>query len=126
MPYVAASIIDAVATTANRVALENQTVGQAYSQFVLWNAGFLPIFNLNDANERVVRNWIVQSKMIEDEFTALGLAAGTLDPAQTQQVVETVCRMLFATREAVNFGLITAGQQAAVLAAWNASLGALP
>lgn len=122
MPFVAANIVQAVANTSDRLALENQTAGSIVTQFTAWNAAIQPIFSTNVQNDRVVRNWLVRSELLQAQ-----LPAGTvLNPSQRQQVIEVVCPLLYATLGAFQNSLITLAQHDAVLAAWNATFGATP
>lgn len=119
MPVVAATLLDAVAYTNPRVGVGNST---NFLQFYIstFNAAWAPSFDPNNANDRTVRNWIVSSKVVEDNTPTQGNAQ------QRQAVVDVTVRILFATNAAFSAGRITTAQRDAVLAAWNGSFGAAP
>lgn len=127
MPVVAADIFEAITLTTERVALENRTAGQVYSQLVLFIDGVEAIgLDLSNEGNRTVRNWLIQARLIQAELANFGAPFATIGPAQRQEVVDIAGRIMYAADVAVGFGNITAPQRAAVLAAWNASFGLLP
>ena len=116
----AATINDAIANANNHATFAN--VGNVLlTTFETWNLQWGAIFNPNTATpaERTVRNWKVESWLVEDT-TPLN---GTIQ--QVQDVVNVVCRVLYAARAAAAAtpARITAGQETAILAAYNASWG---
>ncbi len=121
MPVVAANIPDAVQLTTDRVALESRTIGQVRSQYVIFIDAVAGIFDPENQGNRTVRNWLVQANIVLN---------GTIDSfpsaIQRQNVINVVERILYATHVNANSTSITFAQQTAVLAAWNASFGALP
>lgn len=122
MPFVATTLLQASEYTSERVALENRTATQVLTQFTAFNDQFTPLFDANSVNERTIRNWLVEARLIQNELPA----AGTLNPSQRQRVIEVVVRICYATVIAALDGRATAGDVAAVLAVWNATFGAVP
>ena len=126
MPVVAANLLDAIQLTTDRVALENRTVGEVYSQYVLFIDAIGPIFNTNDQGNRTVRNWLVQANIVLSNLDDFGAVTAVIGPILRQEVVDVVERILYATHVNRNLTSVTAAQQALVLDAWNNSFGALP
>ncbi len=124
MPVVAASLTDAMALTTDRIALENRTAGQVFSQYVIFIDLVQDIFNPENRDERTVRNWMVQAKLTQAALFNFGASFAAIGVILRQDVVDIVERILNATH--VNTAQIPVAQRTAVLAAWNASFGALP
>jgi hypothetical protein len=116
----AASINDAIANANNHATLAN-VANALLSTFTTWNTQWQAIFNAITSTEaeRTVRNWAVQSQLVQNATPA----NGTIQ--EVQDVVNVVCRVLYATRaaQAATPARISAAQETAVLAAYNASWG---
>jgi len=125
VPDIVVSLTEAMQLTTDRVALENRTVGQVYSQYVIFIGAIGPIFNTNSQNSRTVRNWLVPANIVLATLNAADADTGTIGPDLRQQVVDVVERILNATFTNTD-PITTIGERNAVLAAWNASFGTLP
>jgi hypothetical protein len=116
----AASISQAIAYTSGNATRAN-VAAALLTTSEAWNLAWGAIFNPTTATtaERTVRNWKVESWLVQGQTPA----TGTIQ--QVQNVINIVCRVLYATQAALAAtpARITAGQEAAVLAAYNASWG---
>lgn len=119
MPIVAATLLDAVAFTNSRTDLGN-TAGLLFFYISTFNNSWAPNFNPNLNSDRPIRNWIISSRITQDNTPTTGSAQ------QKQAVVDAAVRVLYAANAAFTAGRITTAQRDAVLAAWNSSFGAVP
>lgn len=76
-------------------------------------------FNPLLVGDRTVRDWLPLCRSLEAITPTVG------DAQERQAVVDLVVRVLYAARAAAAAGRISAGQETVVLAAWNATWGAL-
>jgi hypothetical protein len=118
MAIVAATLEQAIGITNSQIALGNAAnkLLFAIQSFNVWGSSF----NTGSPNDRTVRDWLVQSQLVQSQTPNQGNAQ------QRQNVVDIVCRVCWATIGARADGRITVGQRDAVLAAWNGSVGLLP
>lgn len=119
MPMPAATLLDAVAFTNIRVGTGN-TLGLLFFYISTFNGLWAPNFNPSVSGDRPVRNWIVSSRVTQDNTPTSGNAQ------QKQDVVDAAVRVLYAADAAFTAGRITTTQRDAVLTAWNSSFGAIP
>lgn len=126
MPVVAATLEEAIGITNTQVGGANTIVSALQVAFTAWNdlaTGWPASFNRLNTNDRTIRNWFVQSRIVETRTPAGGLGAFA-GAQERQDVVDIVCRVCWAAVGARSDGRITIAQRDAVLAAWNASWGA--
>ena len=90
-------------------------IGNLVADMAIWNAGWPIIFNELDVNQRTVRDWFVQSQMIELNY------ASPPNESDLQKTVDVVIRILEAGIAAESSGRISAGQATALEAAYNAA-----
>lgn len=114
----AASISQAIAFC-NGNATRANVASALLSTMVAWDAAWGVVVSGATPAERTVRNWAVESQLIEANTPT----TGTIQ--QVQNVIDIVCRVLYATQTAAAAAppRITAGQETAILAAYNASWG---
>ncbi len=119
MPLVAASLNEAIALTNSRAAAGNPG-GFLNFQISTFTSTWKPNFDPDNAEQRTVRNWVVQSEVVVANTPVTGSSQ------QIQNVADIACRVMYATQAAFAAGRITVGQRDAVLGAWNASFGTSP
>lgn len=119
MAVVATTLNDAIALTNQQVGLGNplNLLNQQITQFT---AAWTPNFDRLNENDRTLRNWEVRSQVVINETPVIGNAQ------ERQAVINVICRVMYAAIAAETAGRITTAQRDAVLAAWNASVGANP
>ena len=127
MPIVAGDLNEAIANTNGQVSSQFSNAGRLSFYISTFNdldsaVGWPSNFDPGNQNERTVRNWYVEAKIIEDATPAAGI--GT--PLEAQEVVNVACRVMYAARAAEAAGRITTAQRDAVLDAWNNSFGSVP
>ncbi len=116
----AASISQAIAFTNEHATLAN-VVSALLSTMTTWDVAWGAVFSATGSTppERTVRDWIVESLLVEANTPANG------NIQQVQDVINIVCRVLYATQAArvAVPARITAANETAILAAYNASWG---
>ncbi len=127
MPLPAASLDEAIALTNQRTSTQFGVPGRLFfyiSEFSKLDpaVGWPGNFNPKNEKERTVRNWIVESLVVQSKTPS----ATDGDVQQVQNVVNVVCRVMYATQAALLGGRISAAQEASVLTAWNNSFGLVP
>lgn len=119
MPMPAATLLDAIAFTNIRVGTGN-ALGLLFFYISTFNNLWAPNFDPGLNSDRPVRNWIIASRITQDNTSTSGNAQ------QKQDVVNATVRVLYAADAAFTAGRITTAQRDAVLTAWNSSFGAIP
>jgi hypothetical protein len=123
MPYNAPTLGNAIGETNTRIML-GAPLGLVQNYIVTFNQLWPSVFpyELSDPAQRTVHNWLVQS-----DYVALRTPnSPTINADARQAVADVVIRTLYAAIDAQAQGRITANQANQMLAAWNASFGALP
>jgi hypothetical protein len=121
VPFPQATLQAAIAQTNGRAGLGN-LLAQSKLLFYIstFNALWPSDLDLNNADNRTVRNWLVQARLVQDQTPVTGTVQ------QVQAVVDIACRVMYAAIDAHTAGRITTAQRDAVLVAWNGSFGFVP
>lgn len=119
MGFVAGTISAAIANTNSRVGLSSQA-GLLKQNLVTFNSLWKPLFSKDSTRERTVRNWFPCSLALQKDTPATG------NSQERQDVVDVVCRVLYATEAAFAGSRIKQSQRDSVIGAWNNSFGANP
>lgn len=119
MAFVAISLSQAIAHTNSRVGQANP-LSLLLSQISTFNSLWPGTLNINNIDQRTVRNWLPFARTVEAQTPATG------NSQQRQNVVNVAVRVMFAAIQARAGGRITVAQRDDVLAAWNTGFGAIP